>query len=267
MGIDSIIVVMDYFVEVVKSFMPNEILLSPYFIVFIFVILALYSFNKKHGYKKIILVYLITFLSVLLNITNPTFILLIDLLAFFIALELLCDDSRKLYLFSLKSRIIDLLFILFFEYHFLAFALSIIMLSINNEVFLLAFTIRAISVIFFFTSILNVSRQKFMTKSVSDVACILEKLPITGCNIDKMDEKYHMLVAFEDKTFFDRSAKSHSLFSPNIAKNILEYINCRHILHPVDSIRCVFGRGYGTIEMQLVRTLGVENGYHNCLIR
>ena len=82
-----------------------------------------------------------------------------------------------------------------------------------------------------------------------------------------MRTKFAMLVALEDRTFFGRIENSHTVFSPVIAKSALKYMTIRQFLHPFRTLRKIFSRGYGTIEMQLIRSVGVLHGYDQCKIR
>ena len=76
-----------------------------------------------------------------------------------------------------------------------------------------------------------------------------------------------MLVAFEDKTFFNRNEDSHTVLSPLIMAGAFKYINKNTLSRPFQVIRKIFSRGYGTIEMQLIRNIGVERGYDTCVLR
>lgn len=116
-------------------------------------------------------------------------------------------------------------------------------------------------------AILCIARMKFETKTITDIMQTLKAISIYSVPVKDMETKFNMLVAFEDKTFFDRNEDSHTVLSSRIMKGVFKYINRNALRKPLQTTRKIFSRGYGTIEMQLIRNIGVERGYDTCVLR
>jgi len=117
--------------------------------------------------------------------------------------------------------------------------------------------------------------QPFKIKSVTEMCRFFEKFPVYTFDYqEKMQEKFDLLCAVEDKTYFQRK-RSYSCIT-------IEYIVCyiKNHFHPrptssskgSSNVQLIpknvfLIRGYSTPEMQLLRTIGIARGYEKYKIQ
>lgn len=238
--------------------------------------------------KKIGIIYIFSYIIAFTKTLSFLSIVIILNINLFIYFEFLCEDElKKQILFRIRYKLYDYVYKIFFEYNMFSFLISMFMLSpilaelLNGKTVLFSndiisfdfFTIASILIIIY--TINNISLEIYETYSFSK---IMEKmiaikkwsdLSITPNDI----KKFRMVSYIEDKSFFDRQ-KSYSSFS-------LEYIrlfltrkkcniqkpNCFFICKKIRKFPKRYIRGHSTIEMQLIRTLGIKVGYEKVFRR
>lgn len=270
----------------------NQILI--YFIG-IFYILINDTFDKK---QKIIILYVLTYILKLFNIMDLKVMLIaLNIVSFLYIGFLSKDDLKNNILCNPLDKIKDYLYKCTFEYSAIYFLLSIILISnsiqnyipllknINISIDLLEIKINVISLILLGYALNNVTSQKYETNSFQEIKNKMDKVAIwTNLDIKNIDnEKLEMLIDIEDKSYFIRE-RSYNFISieflkyrlcrkkvgkinlkvkPNRVKEILlQEIHIKSILKKVKR----YIRGYSTIEMQIIRTLGVKYGYSKHII-
>lgn len=218
------------------------------------------------------LLYLFTYAIAFFRILRIFYCVILLLIITFIFLEYLTEDTKKLSLVvKLTYKIYDYIFMMIFQYHLLwiFFAFLLLHSSHYDNAYITQVLLKAGSIISLFIGIHLSISQPFKIKTITEMCTIFEKIPVYSFEYqEKMQEKFDLLCALEDKTYFQRK-KSYSCIT-------FEYINCfvkNHWTPPqkislkvLSNIRYLpkfrlLNRGYSTPEMQLIRTIGIVRGY------
>ena len=192
-------------------------------------------------------------------------------LTLFSYLELLTNDQMKFKLLvNPVYKLVDCLYLSFAQYYLLPFLISICCFYYKFDIWFGSYSKLFIipSIIFLAYSLIKVLQQKFVIASFSKMYSVFSAFPIADVDFnDNFEDACNILVAIEDRDYFERTQytnftfsflkrklKSVSLFKTfNLGKNFISNI--------------VTGtRGYSTIPMQLIRSIGLEEGYV-CTIR
>ena len=142
------------------------------FFLFLFTCITIMNYSRMSETQKMTLFYLMTFGLVLLKIISFTESILYLFIILFLYLEFLTEDSKKnKYITKLRYKILDFLFLIFFQYQFTLLLISFIfastMVQTNiSKISLFPFTLsnsffQLISIIFFFIAIFKMSQEKF----------------------------------------------------------------------------------------------------------
>lgn len=157
-----------------------------------------------------------------------------------------------------------------FQYHFVWILLAFVLLHLAHLPSCYQNLLRFGSILPLFIGAHLAISQPFKIKSVTEICRVFDLHPPYLFNYrEQMQEKFDLLCAFEDKTYFQRT-RSYSCVS-------LEYFRCflknhgfpsrRFFKKAISGVRtsqggcALFLRGYSTPEMQLIRTLGIARGY------
>lgn len=253
-------------------------------IIYFIVGLSVICYGNFKVAQKVMLMYTITYLCCLLDVLDSKPALLMITILLFIYLEYLTEDYYKLKIFKkIRYKLVDGLFLIFFQYHYALFITAVVMqtylvrslidLGPYNEICI------SISIILAIFSVHEVSMQKFEMESVTQIMKVFEKHPVYLFPYDDIDqEKYYILTELEDKSYFERK-NSYNFLSIEFIRyrwnRFRQYISAYQgkerfrrtasaMEHYVLATKHI--RGYSTIEMQLMRNVGLHNGY-NCVIR
>lgn len=205
-------------------------------------------------------------------------------LASFATIEFFTDDFEKKALFKIRYKLLDYCYRMICEYRLVLYVLSIIAMCAGNYLLVLCqdgsltgwpCADTSTSAIWLFVVILALTlfslpctaRTKFTTKNISNIVGELSSVATYSTPTKSIYEKFQLLASLEDSTFFTRDEDSHNLFSLTIAIRAIRDIGFRALVHPFKLAKRLFSRGYGTIEMQLIRNIGVLRGYEQCKIR
>lgn len=256
----------------------EDLFQNNHLVVFIIACVAVISYTNFKENQRMFLLFLFAYGTAYFEVFQiPTSVVLL-LIITFIFLEYLTEDEKKLsILIKLSRKVLDYLFMMFFQYHFLWFLLAFAALELSRKDESCEYSqmlMNILSILFFCRGAhLSVS-QPFKVKSFTDINRTFEKNPIYAFEYhEKMQEKFDLLCAFEDKTYFQRT-NSYSCFT-------LEYIKCwcqNHHIFSLYTLKRIFSRsrqgetrksilarvtkrGYSTPEMQLIRTIGIARGY------
>ena len=262
---------MDDIFNYLESHIDSGIFKSTYLIVGVAIFAILLNNVKLRDSSKISIINILLFFFLSLGVLDARSCILISTASQFVYFEFLINDPRKFQLFNIFRRIIDFGFKTIIEYHYLLFMLSFISVEIVKTMYAFSSDILAfvsyIPVLMMALAVYYNSKESFSVHTITHIAEVLEKKPVLGCEIDSMRMKYAMLTFLEDKTYLNRRWCSHTLLSPLIWTKGFKYFNFHTLRHPRKAIRNIFSRGYGTIEMQLIRTVGVKNGYEKCRVK
>lgn len=201
--------------------------------------------------------------------------------------EFFSEDLQKVTIFrKMKYKILDFVYRSVFEIYYLWFIVVIFIIFFGKKVAsIVSINIYhySINYVLFvsFVALLFVIKcllaPKYKTRSISYIIKQFEaKDLIYMIKIDKhMKDMFNILVAIEDNTFFDRNEKQHVLTMKYIKSKIAKYFHVFFLnlqtgfsneqrkgydSSYLSKVRSYI-RGYSTIEMQLIRTMGIELGY------
>lgn len=218
------------------------------------------------------LLYLFTYATAFFQIFRISYSLVLLLITTFVFLEYLTEDIKKLSLITkLRFKVCDYIFMMIFQYHFIYVfcAFLILHLSHYNNFCDIQNLLQVASAIPLWRGIHLSTSQPFKIKSITEMCQVFEVFPPYEFNYqEKMQEKFDLLCAFEDRTYFQRK-KSYSCITVEFIKCFIQnhfalgqniFLVIRSI-SPHSSFTRFMSRGHSTPEMQLLRTIGITRGY------
>ena len=273
-----------------------------YFIAILYIML----FEKLKINQKMIIVYIFSYLIIYYGLIDFKIMLLLFLVGTFIYFEYLTNDEVKNEMVTnFFYKIQDYLYKMIFENSMFTFFLSLIIQTnyinlILNKIFNLNVEIIKIanfklsvgillSLLLLLIAITRLNIKAYWTNSLSTIKNKMCRISYwAGLNISKKTkEKFFMLSDIEDKSFFFRK-NSYNILSTEFLKYKLKKITQENksILYTEVKIhhfkkllknlikipkfiknQIINIRGYSTIEMQLIRTLGIQNGFSKIIRR
>jgi D-alanyl-D-alanine carboxypeptidase len=301
------------------------------FIIVIYFLISKLEIDNKNDKLKISIIYLLMFsLSIFNNDFHTIYLIIFTIIILFIYLEFIYLDSfTRKFIKKVRYMILDFLYKLIFEYYFLYFLLSMLLVSKHNFfitvifiIYLLFITLKVykkqfkksyllflslflltyinnsfillLSITILLIGIIKTYNNEFEASSYEEIYKKMEKvLPIAKFkNNSKLIDFFDILISREDKSYFQRKNSYNWLnyefikyrlnrcnFKNLDFKNKLKFLYksflkvyqkviyiIKMIIINSDKIRH-FVRGYSTIEMQLIRTLSIKNGYSRYLYR
>lgn len=276
--------------ELEKLFDGNPIII--YFIGTFYILINI-STSKN---QKIVMLYVFTYILKLFDIMDIKIMLILLNIVAFLYVEYLTDDEVKnVLLTKFYDKIKDYIYKCIFEYSSIWFIISNVIISnkmkkiIYNELINLGFynnnlilsiikvSFIIISVIFLVIAISNITSERYETNNFTEIKKKMDKVALwTKIKANEIDfDKLNMLVCIEDKSYFIRE-NSYNFLSLEFLKYKFNRIknrkitstNIRRVINKRFSMKHLrtFIRGYSTIEMQIIRTLGVKYGYNEHVI-
>ena len=224
---------------------------------------------KLTTFMRVGLIYALSFLMLLFDVVSTSVTIAGSGIVLFLILEIFNSDEKLVTLFSVKYKIIDFLYRLIFEYQYTLFIISVLLLFLRDKTVLSPLVFVASGAIIVCVLLLLLAKATFSSKTVTEIVQSLEsKVKI----IDRYDDeqifrKYEILVFMEDRSFFSRKELQHLPTTSQIYRGLKKLVTLNHLRHPIKGVRKIFERGYGTIEMQLIRTIGLSIGSYQCKIR
>ncbi len=234
---------------------------------FLFYIVTL-IFTSVAGLKRterirVALVYIFSIAMAVAHTISPWYVIVGATTVLFILLEILSDDVKRIQLFTKpKHKLIDFLYRIIFEYYYPLFVISVAVLAIRPRHPYLD-GIYAVSVILVLIALALLMSQKYSTKSITGIVDRLEsrlayyQMPASP----EMTNMFSILVDLEDREFFYRKEDQHSIPLHKFFTKGWSYLKKHKGVGVILAFKSLFRRGYGTIEMQLIRTIGVDGGY------
>lgn len=247
--------------------------------VFFFAMIAIYNYSDLKEYQRMSIIYITVYALMVLDIIGiklAFFLLIVSLFSFF---EIFTSDEMKFkILVNPIYKMVDFMYISFFQYVFGGMCLALLMLRIKlpeplseQEVIF-----KILSFLFMVWTLTITLQQKYVIHTFGEMYKIFTWFPINKIKFnEKLNEACSILVSIEDREYFER--KAYSFFSLKYILKILK--NKISVRRGKEKIVCIFSagnsfirnifdedRGYSTIPMQLVRSLGIKRGY-NCKYR
>ena len=259
----------------------EELFSSNLFAIYIIACIAVITYTNFKENQRMFLLYLFTYATAFFEIFRISASTILLLLITFIFLEYLTEDTKKLTLITnIVYKIYDYTFMIFFQYHFFWILLSFIILHLSHYPSDYQTLLKGVSILPLFWGAHLAISQPFKIKSITDMCQVFETHPPYKFEYrEEMQEKFDLLCAFEDKTYFQRKdsyscisfeyirffLKNHGFPKFNFFKKALSNISTPQKLYRVGAR--LFKRGYSTPEMQLLRTIGILRGYDKYKIR
>ena len=255
----------------------EELFSGNLFAIYIIASIAVISYTNFEENQRMFLLYLFTYAIAFFKIFRISASLLLLVLITFVFLEYLSVDKKKLTLITnLIYKCVDYAFMMLSQYHFFWIFIAFLILHFSHYEYFskCQYFLKIISILpLFWGSHLAIS-QPFKIKSITDMCKVFDDFPPYQFEYsEEMQEKFDLLCAFEDKTYFQRK-KSYSCIS-------IEYFFCflrnhgfpsglffRKAFYNISTAQKrgyvsanLFSRGYSTPEMQLLRSVGILRGY------
>lgn len=247
--------------------MENYLKNSTFLLIIITLLYAVLTGIKLTERKRVMLVYIFAYALALAGAFQIRVVFLSSTLVLFLALEFFTDDSLRPTLFvKFRYKLSDFLYRMFMEYaysYFLLCMLSVFLTHVLNGPFVLRAISQLIAFLFLGIALHVLASQKYSTKSITSVIKRIEgdKLPHELKVTSKDRALNAILVGMEDRTYYERQPQQHSLPLFLVVGKVWNYLFHSASHNVISSFRSLFVRGYGTIEMQLIRSIGIEFGY------
>ena len=238
-------------------------------IISVIVIISYTNFSQN---QQMFLIYLLLYGLAASSVVPIRVCVVLFILASFIFLEYLTEDSKKLeYITSAWKKSLDYSFLLVFQFHVVYYALSIVALAFSRRSSgWMIWCLRALSFMLLFVCEHQTITQPFKVKTITQIAKPFLEHPFYSFRwSENAEQRYKMLCRFEDKTFLCR--KTYTIASPEYIKMTFTLEKMRKLIISYQqkkkddthlSIKKELkNHGYSNPPMQLIRTVGVARGY------
>lgn len=243
--------------------------------IFFFAMIAIYNYSDLKEYQRMAIIYISVYALAVLNIVGIKMALLLLIVSLFCFFEIFTSDEMKFkILVNPIYKAVDFIYISIFQYSFGGICLALLLLKIKlpetfdkqNIIF------RTLSFLFIVWTLTAMLQQKYVIHTFGEMYRVFTYFPINKIEFnDKLYEACNILVSIEDKRYFEREA--YSFFSVKyiislIKGKIASQRGGKKVIYVLANgnrfIKNIFdeSRGYSTIPMQLVRSLGIKRGYN-----
>ncbi len=249
------------------------------YVLYILVGFSVFSLSSFEEYQRVILFYVISFISALFNILSVRYILLLSVLVMFFMTEYFsCDRSKRDIILKVRFKLMDFIYSFTFLYHIALYGLALVLVFFfhiaSHRAAEFVWVLLAVAAMLW--NIQAVSKREFKVHDLDQLSKKLERFGINRLMLTpEMQKRFEILALIEDKTFFTR-VDAYTPFTVEFIKiklgqfaaafkrkRSLKNFCTDNLKYTLKSIS---RRGYSTLEMQLIRTLAVERGW-NCIIR
>lgn len=243
--------------------------------IFFFAMIAIYNYSDLKEYQRMTIIYISVYALTVLNIIGVKLAVLLLVVSLFCFFEIFTSDEMKFkILINPIYKIIDFIYISFSQYAFGGMCCSLLMLRIKlpEPVSEQDVVFKILSFLVIVWTLTVTLQQKFVIHTFGEMYKIFTYFPINKIEFnEKLDEACAILISIEDKMYFKR--KAYTFLSPSYIIGVLKnkistQQGGKKIVNVFSTgnrfIRNIFdeSRGYSTIPMQLVRSLGIKRGYN-----
>ncbi len=239
-------------------------------LLFFFSTIAIYNYSELKEYQKISIVYITIYSLLIFGIVDRFLAILFVLLSLFCYSEILSTDDMKFkILVNPLYKIIDCIYLSFAQNALMHIILSIFFYGFSLK-FIPNIIFKVVSVLFLIKGITITLQQKYVINSFREMYKVFSDFPIQKISYNKkLNDACTILVNIEDRKYFLR--KGYTFFSFNyIVRVLVEKIKfSNHKIFRVCELGVCFienivneERGYSTIPMQLIRSVGIKRGYN-----
>lgn len=243
--------------------------------IFFFSMIAIYNYSDLKEYQRMAIIYISVYALTVLNIIGVKLAIILLVLSLFCFFEIFTSDETKFkILVNPIYKIIDFIYISFSQYAFGRMCCALLMLRVKlpnilNEQVLI---FKILSFLFMIWTLTVTLQQKYVIHTFKEMYKIFTYFPINKIKFNKkLDDACSILISIEDKVYFER--KAYSFLAPKYLLRLLKNkISNRRGSEKITYIflagnrfvRNIFeeSRGYSTIPMQLIRSLGIKRGYN-----
>lgn len=253
-------------------------------ILYFIVGLSVICYTNFKTQQRVMLMYMITYACCFLDILDTKIALIVMTFLLFIYLEYLTEDYYKLKIIrKIRYKVMDAIFLVVVQYYYWIFVIAVLLQTDYVKTLFgwkyYGLVCVIFSVLLAMICVHNTSVQRFELCQITDIMEIINKNPVYKFPFDKIDESiYRIITTIEDKSYFVRK-NSYNFFSVEFIRYKLSRFKCvLKNYHGKEKVKCMtkaFGhyvlatkhiRGYSTIEIQLIRNIGLNNGY-NCVVK
>lgn len=261
----------------------EELFQNNYLVLYLISIILLLINKEIKINQKMVIIYLFTYLIKVYNILDLKILIIVLPIGLFIYFEYLIDDDMKQRgMENFWYKVLDYLYQIIFVHNILIYMVSLILVShfiIDNTMqFTKLFYIA--SIILLIKTLTITYSYNYRINSFQNIYSEMYKiLKYKKKNSKKQKKFYELLTIFEDKSFFIRKNDYNILcydfikYKYGIGKFTLDsgLEKFKHYarLLQIDAKKFVKNRlrGYSTIEMQVIRTLGLQQGSYKHTFR
>lgn len=236
-------------------------------VILLFWVYVTFIIEVKEKNKKIILMYLITYITNVLNIVPTIQSYMILLLALFIEVEFWEDKFKIQIVNNVFEKILDFLYIVITQYALTSFTIALFFGSEYMEKYLGHEYRYIISGCAIYLSCKNVAGEKYKICTFEKMKAKIDGIVRYRNFLDKekcICEPFSILY-IEDSSFYSREERYTLVNRYYLQKQYYRKIKSllKKFFCSTNKVKSVkkFLRGYSTVEMQLLRTLAIEEGY------
>ena len=247
--------------------------------VFFFAMIAIYNYSNLKEYQRITIIYVTIFCLRLTDAVTTITAFIYLSIALFCFFEILTDDEKKLqFIINPVYKLLDALYLSLAQYAVLCEVLSI---SLANYFLKYLFEYKMIgtcygvmSLIMMVVTVTITLQQRYVVNSFNEMYRVFAKYPLNEFEEDeKLKEASTILVSLEDRLYYERIGYTNFSFRvantiisesvTRISGNRINYVKNK-IVVMINLVNSVIKniitrkRGYSTIQMQLVRSLGLQ---------
>ncbi len=253
-----------------KGMIIMEALLVGNMIMLLFWVYITFIFNDSEKYKVVIFIYISAFLVNFFDVVPTIQSYAILLVALFIDFEFLEDEFKKQIVTNIVDKMLDFAYQMWAQYSIIFFTFS---LFISSEWFgeRIGYRHRGIIYLagfgFLYLSCKNAASKKFVLCSFDDIKRKIDKV-IKYRSFLELEEPIcnpACILCIEDKNYYFRGEKytfcNRFYLKRRYWKKLKDYL-LRLLCCTEKKETIIYAlRGYSTIEMQLLRTVSIEEGY------
>lgn len=243
--------------------------------IFFFAMIAIYNYSDLKEYQRMAIIYISVYSLTVLNVIGVKLALVLLIISLFCFFEIFTSDETKFkILVNPIYKIIDFIYISLSQYAFgeMCFALLALRIKLPEILNGQEVIFKILSFLLMVLTLTVTLQQKYVVHTFGEMYRIFTYFPINKVDFnEKLDEACSILTSIEDKLYFER--KAYSFFSPQYLLSMLKNkINSQRGGRKIVAffsagnyfVRNIFNesRGYSTIPMQLIRSIGIKRGYN-----
>lgn len=242
---------------------------------FFFAMLSIFNYTDMRMEQRLSVIYISVYAMTMLGTIGTKTAYLFLFLTLFCYLEIFTTDTRKLQLLvNPIYKLVDCIYLAFAQYNlfYVLLAVSCLSYTLTQRFGRLAAFFKVLSLPILCVAITKVLQQKFSLKTFRDMYRVFDQYPIYQVDFnDKLDQASDILVTIEDRRYFEREGYTF-LDIKHLTQAIKRKLKDKNFKEKCSSGKkfigdiVTFRRGYSTIPMQIIRSLGIERGY-DCKIR